>query len=117
MRAPIYVTNEAIEMEMGVKKITDLYKRSVLIQIGKTWLEENQLHGTLMRMAINWNTATINSWRMILGSIGIGDFQEISNIARQDIDNWKKFVNKWINVNVIGRAKIRTQIEKSFPTM
>ena len=41
MRAPMYVTNEAIEMEMGVKKITDLYKRSVLIQIGKTWLEEN----------------------------------------------------------------------------
>ena len=52
MRAPIYVTNEAIEMEMGVKKITDLYKRSVLIQIGKTWIDEHQLHRALMRNAI-----------------------------------------------------------------
>ena len=31
MRAPIYVANEAIEMELGVKKITDIYKKSVLI--------------------------------------------------------------------------------------
>ena len=30
MRAPIYVANEAIEMELGTKKITDLYKKAIL---------------------------------------------------------------------------------------
>ena len=102
MRAPIYVTNEAIEMELGVKKISELYKKSVLIQIGKNWLEPNTLHGTLMRSAINWRTPTINSWRMILGSIGINGFDEISTISQMDVEIWKTFVNKWINMNIIG---------------
>ena len=81
MRAPIYVANEAIEMELGVKKITDLYKKSVLIEIGKTWISADTLHGSLMRSAIRWRTPIINSWRMILGSIGISYFEEISMIS------------------------------------
>ena len=49
MRAPIYVTNEAIEMELGVKKITDLYKKSVITFIGKMYTEKDSLHYNLIK--------------------------------------------------------------------
>ena len=52
MRAPIYVTNEGIEMELGVKKITDIYRKSVLNMIGKMYLNKEDLHHSLMQMAI-----------------------------------------------------------------
>ena len=49
MRAPIYVTNEAIEMELGVKKITDLYNKSIITSFGKIYTEKNSLHFNLIK--------------------------------------------------------------------
>ena len=51
MRTPIYVANEAIEMELGIRKISQLQLRSQVINTGKYELEENTLHGKL------WETA------------------------------------------------------------
>ena len=49
MRAPMYVTNEGIELELGVKKMTDIYKKSVLNHIGKMYTQKNELHYSLIR--------------------------------------------------------------------
>ena len=49
MRAPIYVANEGIEMELGVKKVTGIYRKSVLNHIGKMYLEKDELHYSLIR--------------------------------------------------------------------
>ena len=51
MRAPMYVTNEAIEMELGVRKISDIYNKSVLMQLGKMLLDKNTLHYSLIKKA------------------------------------------------------------------
>ena len=59
MRAPVYVTNEAIEMELGVKKITDIYRKSVLNLIGKIYLSEGELHYSLLIKAIHHRTQSI----------------------------------------------------------
>ena len=59
MRAPIYVTNEGIEMELGVKKITDIYRKSVLNLIGKIYLSEGELHYSLLKKAIHHRTQSI----------------------------------------------------------
>ena len=40
MRAPMYFTNEGIELDLGVKKITDLYRKNVLTHIGKVYLDK-----------------------------------------------------------------------------
>ena len=56
MRAPMYITNEGIEMELGVKKITDIYRKSVLNLIGKIYLNEGQLHNNLLKIAIHHRT-------------------------------------------------------------
>ena len=55
-------------------------------------IKEEELHGALIRTAIKWRTCTIGSWRMIMGSIG--DFEEITNIAEKDVEQWEKLVNK-----------------------
>ena len=47
MRTPIYVANEAIEMELGIRKISQLYLKKILVIIGKTELEKQTLHGRL----------------------------------------------------------------------
>ena len=38
LRSPIYGANEATEMELGIKKISQLNKRNTLNMIGKTVL-------------------------------------------------------------------------------
>ena len=47
MRSPIYGANEATEMELGIKKITQLCSKSTLNLIGKMVLEEGTLHNHL----------------------------------------------------------------------
>ena len=56
MRAPMYVTNEGIELELGVKKITDLFRKNVLNHIGKVYLDKEELHHELLQTAINYRT-------------------------------------------------------------
>ena len=56
MRAPMYVTNEGIELDLGVKKITDLYRKNVLNDIGKVYLDKEELHYELLQKAINYRT-------------------------------------------------------------
>ena len=77
MRAPIYVTNEGIEMELGVKKITDIYRKSVLNLIGKMYLSKGELHYSLLKEAIHHRTQTIRQWRKTLRGVGISDYDEI----------------------------------------
>ena len=56
MRAPMYVTNEGIELDLGVKKITDLYRKNVLNDIGIVYLDKEELHYELLQKAINYRT-------------------------------------------------------------
>ena len=62
----MYGANEATEMELGVKKISQLYKRSTLNLIGKIILEGDTLHNHLFNVAKALNTKTIKYWRAIL---------------------------------------------------
>ena len=61
MRAPMYVTNEGIELDLGVKKITDLFRKNVLNHIGKVYLDKDELHHELLQTAITYRTQTIRS--------------------------------------------------------
>ena len=117
MRAPIYVTNEAIEMELGVKKITDIYKKSVLIHVGKMYIQKNTLHNKLMSSAIQHRTQTIRNWRSIMRKVGIADFQDIDDISNGDIEKWKKHTNNYITQQIINNAEQRTKKDREFPTM
>ena len=56
MRAPMYVTNEGIELDLGVKKITDLFRKNVLNHIGKVYLDKEELHHQLLQKAIEYRT-------------------------------------------------------------
>ena len=53
LRSPIYGANEATEMELGIKKISQLNKRNTLNMIGKVMLEENSLHTRIAKKAIS----------------------------------------------------------------
>ena len=63
MRCPIYGANEATEMELGIKKITQLCSKSTLNHIGKMALEEGTLHNHLFKKAKQLNSKTIRYWR------------------------------------------------------
>ena len=52
LRSPIYGANEATEMELGIKKISQLNKRNTLNLIGKITLEEGTLHNKLLKKAV-----------------------------------------------------------------
>ena len=52
LRSPIYGANEATEMELGIKKISQLNKRNTLNLIGKITLEEGTLHNKLFKKAV-----------------------------------------------------------------
>ena len=56
MRAPMYVTSEGIELDLGVKNITDLYRKNVLNHIGKMYIDKEELHYNLLQTAINYRT-------------------------------------------------------------
>ena len=47
MRSPIYGANEATEMELGIKKITQLCQKSTLNLVGKIVLDNGTLHNHL----------------------------------------------------------------------
>ena len=51
LRSPIYGANEATEMELGIKKLTQLNLRNTLVMIGKTVLGENTLHNHIFKRA------------------------------------------------------------------
>ena len=85
MRAPIYVTNEGIEVELGVKKITDIYKKSVLNMVGKMYINKGELHHSLMKEAIQHRTQTIRQWRKTMRGVGISDFAEIDRLSGGDL--------------------------------
>ena len=52
LRSPIYGANEATEMELGIKKISQLNKRNTLNLIGKIALDEGTLHNKIYKKAI-----------------------------------------------------------------
>ena len=52
LRSPIYGANEATEMELGIKKISQLNKRNTLNLIGKITLDEGTLHNNILKKAI-----------------------------------------------------------------
>ena len=52
LRSPIYGANEATEMELGIKKISQLNKRNTLNMIGKVMLDDNSMHNRIARRAI-----------------------------------------------------------------
>ena len=52
LRSPIYGTNEATEMELGIKKLSQLNKRNTLNMIGKLVLQENTLHNKIFWKAV-----------------------------------------------------------------
>ena len=52
LRSPIYGANEATEMELGIKKISQLNKRNTLNMIGKIILDEGTLHNRITKKAI-----------------------------------------------------------------
>ena len=58
LRSPIYGANEATEMELGIKKLSQLNKRNTLNMIGKLALQENTLHNNIFRKAIEIGTKT-----------------------------------------------------------
>ena len=62
----MYRANEATEMELGVKKISQLYKRITLNLIEKIILEGYTLHNHLFNVAKALNTKTIKYWRTML---------------------------------------------------
>ena len=117
MRAPIYVTNEAIEMELGVKKITDLYNKSLITSIGKMYTEKDSLHYNLIKQAIELRTQTIRNWRGTMRRTGIAEFNDIDNMSQGNLDTWKKLVRKNSETRIIDAAKKRTIYDKEFPTM
>ena len=49
LRSPIYGANEATEMELGIKKISQLNKRNTLNMIGKLALSEGTLHNKIFK--------------------------------------------------------------------
>ena len=51
LRSPIYGANEATEMELGIKKISQLNKRNTLNMIGKMVLQEGTLHNKIFNQA------------------------------------------------------------------
>ena len=52
LRSPIYGANEATEMELGIKKISQLNKRNTLNLIGKITLDEGTLHNKIFKNAV-----------------------------------------------------------------
>ena len=59
LRSPIYGANEATEMELGIKKLSQLNKRNTLNMIGKLVLQENTLHNKIFQKAVELKTKTI----------------------------------------------------------
>ena len=47
LRSPIYGANEATEMELGIKKISQLNIRNTLNMIGKLVLQKHTLHSKI----------------------------------------------------------------------
>ena len=54
MRSPIYGANEATEMELGIKKISQLNKRNTLNLIGIITLDEGTLHNNILKKLYNY---------------------------------------------------------------
>ena len=59
LRSPIYGANEATEMELGIKKISQLGIKNTLNLIGKIILEADTLHNKIFNLARELNTKTI----------------------------------------------------------
>ena len=63
LRSPIYGANEATEMELGIKKLSQLNLRNTLNTIGKIALSEDTLHYKIFWEAVRINTETTRYWK------------------------------------------------------
>ena len=81
MRSPIHGANEATEMELGIKKITQLCQKSTLNLIGKIVLEQGTLHNHLYQTAAALNTKTIKYWTKELESMRHRALQDIWTVT------------------------------------
>ena len=77
LRSPIYGANEATEMELGIKKLSQLNMRNTLNMIGKLALQENTLHNKIFKKAVEIGTKTTEYWKEKLYKANVTDFVHI----------------------------------------
>ena len=112
MRASIYVLNEVVEMEQGVKKVSDIYRKSVIIQIGKS-NGEYELHQTLFQKAKIRRTQIIIQSEEQLRDIS-QIWSELSNYAER---NWRNEKSRWTKLTLTSNKKLqRRKMHSSFET-
>ena len=88
LRSPIYGNNEATEMELGIKKLSQLNKRNTLNMIGKIALQDNTLHNHIFRKAIELRTKTVEYWKELLYSMNVTDFEHIREHCGNSYTKW-----------------------------
>ena len=88
LRSPIYGANEATEMELGIKKISQLNKRNTLNMIGKLALSEGTLHNKIFKKAVEMKTKTTEYWKRLLYQVHVTEFDLIQNQCENNYEKW-----------------------------